>query len=161
MTARRCERPGCRAWAMRGGRFCWAHRHAADGLPTTQSETQFDESDAEPSARAQRSARFAEAVRAGRRDELVERAVAAVLAAIGGDLSLEQEIGALRLVLQRVIAMDALDGDPRDIAPTITRLVDGIVRAVRAQRTVSGELADDLSAALTTVLIEMGLGEEA
>lgn len=161
MTARRCERPGCRAWAMRGGRFCWAHRHDTVGLRVGDDGTEVGEAAAEPSARALRSARFAEAARAGRREELVERAVAAVLAAIGGELSLEQEIGALRLMLQRVIAMDALDGDPRDIAPTITRLVDGIVRAVRAQRAVSGELADDLSAALTTVLIEMGLGDEA
>jgi hypothetical protein len=124
------------------------------------TEFAMDASDAQPSARVLRSERFAEQVRAGRRDELVEQAVAAVLTGIGRELSLGQEIGALRLMLQRVIAMDALDGDPRDTATTIARLTDGIVRAVRAQRAISGELADELSAALTTVLIELGLGEE-
>jgi hypothetical protein len=146
---------------MRGGRFCWAHRHDAGESPAVGSESEIDVLGRQPSERALRSERFAEHVRAGRQDELVERAVAAVLTAIGGELSLGQEIGALRLMLHRVIAMDALDGDPRDTAATIARLVDGIVRAVRAQRAISGELADDLSAALTTVLIEMGLGEEA
>jgi len=157
MTARRCERMGCRAWAMRGGRFCWAHRHddEADFNPMDASVA----ADGEPSARELRSQRFAEAVR-GQQSELVERTVAVVLETIGGELSLGREIGALRLMLQRVIAMDALDGDPRDTATTITRLVDGIVRAVRAQRAISGELADDLSDALTKVLIELGAGAE-
>lgn len=146
---------------MRGTRFCWAHRHDTETIPTSIDSGGVEgEPHAEPPARMLRSERFAEAVRSGRRDELVERAVATVLDSIGDDLSLGQEIGALRLMLQRVIAMDALDGDPRDSAPTIARLVDGIVRAVRAQRAISGELADDLSGALTTVLVELGLGEE-
>lgn len=158
MTARHCGRMGCRAWAMRGGRFCWAHRHEDEFDPKSMEES--FEPKGESLARALRSQRFAEAVRGGQSSELVERTVAVVLETIGAELSLEQEIGALRLMLQRVIVMDALDGDPRDTVTTITRLVDSIVRAVRAQRAISGELADDLADALTTVLVELGMGEE-
>ncbi len=56
--------------------------------------------------------------------------------------------------------MDALDGDPAKTAATVARLVDSLVRAVKMQRALEGDLADDLAGALTTVLIEMGLGDE-
>ena len=39
------------------------------------------------------------------------------------------------------------------------RVVNATVRALRAQRAISGETAGDLTEALTRVLIEMGLGE--
>ncbi len=110
--------------------------------------------------RLERSATFARAVRSGEAERLIEQAVQQVIREAGADGSLRQEIGALRVVLQRVIAMDALEGDPTKTATTVARLVDSLVRAVKMQRALEGELADDLAGALTTVLIEMGLGDE-
>jgi hypothetical protein len=60
------------------------------------------------------------------------------------------------LVLARVLAEEE---DPARLATSIPRIVDAVVRAVRAQRTVSGAMADDLTEELTQILLEMGLDE--
>src|SRR5690606_19249451 len=142
----KCARPGCRAWAMRGAAYCYAHRHDATpaGGPPAGS------------GRQARSESFARAARAGHVQELVDHAVRQIISHTGAERSLEQEIGALRIILNRVIAMDALEGDPAKTAVTVARLADSIVRAVKMQRALSGDLADDLAGALTTALIEMG-----
>ena len=149
MKSQRCARPGCRAWAMRGRRFCGAHRRDDPG--TEVAETEQD-------GRQRRSDIFADLARNGRHDELVERTIRHLIEKGGGDLSLQEEIGSLRLILRRVMAVDALDGDPRDTAQTVARLANATVYAVQAQRAISGRLADDLTESLTTILIEMGLG---
>lgn len=146
MMAQRCARPGCRAWAMRGKVYCSSHR--------------TDEDQPAPDGRAIRSNLFADLARAGKHDDLVERTIRVLVESSGGELSLAEEIGSLRLVLRRVMAIDGLDSDPRDTAQTVARLANAIVYAVRAQRSISGQLADDLTGALTTILIEMGAGDE-
>ena len=149
--SKKCARSGCRAWAMRGATYCYAHR---------AMETESNDANPPISDRQERSACFARAVRSGDADRLIEKAVEQVIQRAGEDGSLQHEIGALRVVLNRVIAMDALDGDPAKTAATVARLVDSLVRAVKMQRALQGDLADDLAGALTTVLIEMGLGDE-
>ncbi len=140
---------------MRGKTFCWSHRQQDTDMTDRQIATDNPENE-----RVRRDRKFSEAVNSGGSDELVNIAVERILRTIGQKMSLEDEIGALRLVLKRVITLDALDGDPKETAATVARLSDSIVRAVRAQRAISGDLAEDLSEALTTVLIEMGLGAE-
>ena len=127
---RRCAHPGCRAWAMRGHDFCRAHRSGAREPPSPAT--------------------------ALLRERLEER-IAATLAQAGSAQSLAEEIGALRLVLARVLAEE---DDPARLATSIPRIVDAVVRAVRAQRALSGVTAEGLTEALTQVLIELGLGEE-
>ena len=60
-------------------------------------------------------------------------------------------------MLARVLAEEE---DPARLATSIPRIVDAVVRGVRAQRTLSETMAEDLTEALTRVLIELGLGEE-
>lgn len=154
--SRRCLREGCRSWAMRDGLYCRAHRDWSDALDEIVATD-------EPTAREVRETRtatFAGQVRDGRLDTAIEEAVRAAIVACGADLSLGAEIGALRLVLQRVVAVDALDSDPKDLAVTMTRLVDSIVRTIRLQRTISGGQADAMADAVTTILLELGLGGE-
>lgn len=144
-VTRPCLRVGCRAWAMRGGEYCRSH------LPDDEEEQ--DE-------RRLRAEVFAARVRAGERGDLVERVVGAVVDAIGsdadaGDATLEGEIGALRLVLSRVIAVDALAGEPRDLALTVTRLVDAIVRAIKARSGLAPADYDALDALTARVLDEL------
>lgn len=150
--SKKCARPGCRAWAMRGASYCAAHRSMERESGVFDRECN--------DGRLGRSDDFARAVRSGQADQLIERAVQQVIRQAGQDGSLQNEIGALRVVLNRVIAMDALEGDPAKTAATVARLVDSLVRAVKMQRALQGDLADDLAGALTTVLIEMGLGDE-
>jgi len=149
--SKKCARSGCRAWAMRGASYCSAHRSME--LARVGGEEGFED-------RRARSEEFAKAVRDGQADRLIEQAVQHVISQAGEDGSLQNEIGALRIVLNRVIVMDALDGDPAKTAATVARLVDSLVRAVKMQRALKGDLTDDLADALTTVLIEMGLGDE-
>jgi hypothetical protein len=155
-VARPCAREGCRAWAMRGGDFCVAHRAGA-------REQQTDDEDDIHAARERRQRAFAGAARRGDLATTLDGCEAALrqaIAAAGADLSLDGEIGALRLILARVVAVDALEGDADAVARTITRLVDAIVRAVRMQRSLSGDQAESLAAAVTTILTEIGLGSE-
>jgi hypothetical protein len=133
---RRCGRPGCRAWAMRAGELCRAHQTVVD--------------------RAVNGANGADSASA---DDLVRRRIASILLQAGAFESgasepLEDEISALRLVLARVLASE---DDPSKLALSIPRIVDALVRAIRAQRAVSGARAEGLTESLTQVLIELGL----
>ena len=158
--SRRCLREGCRAWAMRDGLFCWAHREWSSERDDIVDVVESDAKD-EPSARLTRTAAFAGQVREGRIEAAIEEAVRTAIAVCGAELSLGAEIGALRLVLQRVVAVDALESDPKDLAVTMTRLVDSITRTIRLQRTLSGGQADAIADAVATVLLELGLGGDA
>lgn len=134
--SRACQRAGCRAWAMRGGDFCRAHQTVLDRAVDGQN---------------------------GTTDELVSRRIASILLQAGvpdQDRAppLDDEIGALRLVLARVLETEE---DPRQLATSIPRIVDALVRATRVQRQVQGDQAEGLTEALTQVLIELGMGEEA
>jgi hypothetical protein len=146
---------------MRGAVYCSAHRHdeaTASDATNTDVLHALDE-------RRQRAEAFAEAVTRGAHGDLIERAVAAIIAGIapGGaapvGMSLVGEIQSLRLILSRVIAVDVLEGDPREVAQTVTRLVDTIVRAARAQQGLAGDEAGTLEALTASVLEELGLGE--
>ncbi len=114
---------------MRGHDYCWAHRPGEREPPGAS-----------------------EALRAR-----IEERVAAVLEQAGSAQPLAEEIGALRLVLARVLAEQ---DDPERLATSIPRIVDTVVRAMRAQHALSGAMAEHLTEALTQVLVELGLGEE-
>lgn len=134
---RHCAHPGCRAWAVRGEDLCRAHlggRTINDGAPVSERLS--------PRTRAVLDERIEEVVARFARDANLERE------------SLSEEIGALRVLLARLLAEEE---DPARLATSIPRVVDAVVRAVRAQRAIGGEMADSLSGAVTQVLIELGL----
>ncbi len=87
----------------------------------------------------------------------IEERIAAALEQAGSAQPLAEEISALRLVLARVLAEQ---DDPERLATSIPRIVDTVVRAMRAQHALSGAMAEHLTEALTQVLVELGLGEE-
>lgn len=149
--ARRCSRAGCRAWAMRGAGYCVVHRDDVDD-PIAGADV--------PDERQARICRFAERVRAGRHAELIDAALQTALEAFASKHSLAAEIGALRLMLQRVVATELLDGDARETTQTITRLVDSIVRTLRMERTLAATFEDDLRAAVTRAFADLGLLED-
>jgi hypothetical protein len=155
-VGRACARSGCRAWAMRGQEYCSAHR--ADRQPAVAAVDEIEREGSDE--RRLRAEAFARLARSGRHEELIEGLLRRVMDNLAGERTLLPEIGALRLQLQRVVAVDALEGDPHQVAVTMTRVVDTIVRAMRMQHALTGELADTVSAAFTTVLLEMGLGDE-
>jgi hypothetical protein len=137
---------------MRDGEYCRSH------LPD-------DGDDERVSERRVLTDAFARRVRHGERGDLVECIVRAVVDAIDAGEptgpALDGEIGALRLVLSRVIAVDALAGEPRDLALTVTRLVDAIVRAIKAREGLAGDGADGLDALTVRVLDELDAEDDA
>jgi hypothetical protein len=80
-----------------------------------------------------------------------------LIAERGRGESLGAEIGALRVVLAQLLATSG--GDPARLSQEVPRVVNAIVRAVRVQYLLAGESAGDLTASLTRVLAELGVGE--
>jgi len=79
---------------------------------------------------------------------------------LGQDTTLSAELGALRVLLRRLlVAMDDEEGDERRLVQSATAVVNAIVRIVQTQ-TRSG--ADDaaLDAEVLRALAEQGLDEE-
>lgn len=77
--------------------------------------------------------------------------------AAGRGDSLVEEVGALRVVLLRLLAERG--DDPLDLAASIPRVVNATVRALQARRALAADKASDLTDTITTILQEMGLGE--
>lgn len=92
-------------------------------------------------------------------EELLDRALDGVIDGAGDELDLITEIGGLRLLLHRAMAIDALDGDAYECGYLVAELVRAITRAVRTQREIAGAATDDLAAAVDRVLEGLGLGE--
>ena len=149
-ASRRCSRSGCRAWAVRGASLCVAHR--GDAVAGAHNSERSDE-------RQQRSDRFSELVQTGKHAELIDAALQAALSACASERSLAIEIGSLRLMLQRLVATDLLDGNPRDVTQAMTRLVDSIIRALRMEQTLATTFEDELRASMARVFRENGWEE--
>jgi hypothetical protein len=103
---------------------------------------------------------FVERLAGGDYRALLTPELTRILAQAGAESSLTEEIGALRVVLKRLVdEVNAQGSDAHRLSESIPRVVSATVRAVKAQRAIAGETAGDLTEALTRVLIELGLGE--
>ena len=67
----------------------------------------------------------------------------------------DDEIAILRIVMARLLAEE---DDPVTLANAISRVAAVSIQAARAQRAISGKLAESLTDAMTTVLTELGAG---
>ena len=153
MAGKRCAREGCRAWALRGGVTCRAHTVA----PAADTSRATDpRGEAERAERAARVAEFERRIRSGGYQDLLERKVREVMEEAGREGALTDEIGALRIVMNKLLAEDK---NAQRLSVSIPRVVNATVRALKAQHAISGDAASNLTEALTRVLIEMGLGE--
>ena len=97
-------------------------------------------------------AEFRRRLEAGDYRGLYDRRLSEVIAQAAAERSLADEIGALRYVLARLLAEEE---DPAKLAASVARVAGVAVQAARAQRAVTGDLADGLTAALTQILIEL------
>lgn len=154
MAGKRCAREGCRAWARRGEETCRAHTSVS--VSATPAARPAGPDRARAGEVGARAAAFRQRMAGGNYRDLLAREVAQIITQAGREGSLIEEIGALRVVLTRLL--DEED-DPRRLAESIPRVVGATVRALKTQRTIDGETAGDLTEALTRILLEMGLGE--
>jgi hypothetical protein len=134
---------------MHGAAFCVAHRN--DPVPAAE----------DPADQSGRHEQFARQLRAGQHGELIDLTIQAALDVFAGDYSLAIEIGALRLMVRRVIVTELLDGDLRETSLTLTRLVDALIRALRMEQTLATRLEDELRAVMTRFFDSQGLLEDA
>ena len=70
-------------------------------------------------------------------------------AAYGG---VTDELAVLRIVMARLLAEEE---DPVTLANAVARVASVSIQAARAQRAISGQLAEGLTDALTTILTEL------
>jgi hypothetical protein len=75
------------------------------------------------------------------------------LASAQGEL--QMEVAVMRVMIRRVLAHIGVD-DPAKALPLVRQGVEAVCRALRAQRVLSGEASESLTAAFATALREMG-----
>lgn len=154
MGGQRCARPGCRAWAMRGRSYCRMHQNSERAEQAEQLEPELSiDGAADPSEED----RFQVVIPLDLITARVEALLAESRDAGGDELTLREEIGALRLVLARELAEEP---DLRHQAASVPGIINTVIRAIQAQRLLSGSKAGAITEAITQVLIELGLGSD-
>lgn len=167
----RCASPGCGRFVGVGQRYCARHRSdQPDAAPEragslaallasgpdelTDQEVQEQREGAEQARleRARRAQRFRERLEAGNYRALFDDYLARVIAQAAAERGVLEEIGALRLVLARLLVEE---DDLTKLAANVARVASVAVQAARAQRAIAGEVAQSLTEALTRILIEM------
>ena len=160
---RRCATEGCGARAVRGSPFCRLHMQAvstAVGPPGTQGESDDAARAAEGFYADVLSAEEWEDIRRqlGSERPSTEMAEGPPEARTTGGPSAagtSGEVAVMRVLIRRVMQRIGED-DPLRALPLVRQGVDGICRALRTQRVLSGEGADSLSAAFAVALREIG-----
>jgi hypothetical protein len=79
-----------------------------------------------------------------------------VMAEAAGEAGVGDELGALRVVMARLLTEE---DDLVVLAPLVARIASVSIQAARAQRTISGQLAESLTEALTSILTTIEGGE--
>jgi porphobilinogen deaminase len=79
----------------------------------------------------------------------------ALMAQAAADGGVADELAVLRIVMARLMAEET---DPVVLAKAISRVAAVSIQAARAQRAISGQLAESLTDALTSILVEIGAG---
>ena len=153
MTAsRRCvairiDGRACRAWAVRGSEPPLCSSHGGNGAAGEIRQ---------PAEAVTRSSKGAEQHAAGPELEDV-----AALVSLALDDSLEDEVAASRIAVQRVMEELRQALSPAEfarLAALVFRGSDTIARLLRAQRELSGETAEGMAGAISEALD--GLGDE-
>ena len=98
-----------------------------------------------------RSAEFQARLELGDYRELLGERLGEVMAQAAAEAGVAEELGALRIVMARLLTEE---DDPVVLAPLIARIASVSIQAARVQRAISGQLAETLTEALTTILAE-------
>lgn len=83
---------------------------------------------------------------------LFDEKLKAVIAQAAVERGLADEIGALRVVLARLLLEET---DLSKLVAGVSRLASVTVQAARAQRAIAGEMADGLTEAIAQILAEL------
>ena len=145
MTAHRCEAPGCGRFVRAGASFCMKHDVLNEETVATGEHDMPNSHFRERLERGEYAALFDDDMR-----KVITEAAQAM-----SEHGLTEEIGALRVVLSRLVNEEQ---DLSKLASNVTRVASVAVQAARAQRAISGDVAQGLTSALTQILTELDEG---
>lgn len=141
MEQRRCAAPGCGRFVARDATWCQRHQ-ALHG----------DEHNAEDEERQQPQDMFRRRLATGEYRRLLDEELQAVIAQAAAERGLADEIGALRVVLARLLLEE---DDLTKLVAGVARLVSATTQAARAQRAIAGEVGSGLTEAINQFLAEL------
>ena len=98
------------------------------------------------------AAAFRARLEAGDYRALLGRRLGEVMAEAAGEAGVGNELGALRVVMARLMTEE---DDLVVLAKLVARIASVSIQAARTQRAISGQLADSLTEALTSALMNM------
>lgn len=150
MTTSRCRNPRCGRYVRAGDSHCDSHA-AVD-------QAEVESVDARQETSNEAYTRFQELLSRGEYvgffdEQLIE--VMRQAAQAMSDRGLTEEIGALRVVLSRLVKEEQ---DLTKLASSVTRVASVAVQAARTQRAITGDAAQGLTSALTQILAELDEG---
>ncbi|MGI8977064.1 MAG: hypothetical protein ACR2GS_10120 [Thermomicrobiales bacterium] len=145
MTAHRCQASGCGRFVRAGSSFCGKHNPLSDVAVALADQSELRSKFRERVERGDYAGLFDDHL-----SQVMRQAATAV-----AERGLTDEIGALRYVLARLLMEE---DDLTKLAANVTRVTSVAVQAARAQRAISGEVAQGLTSALTQILTELDEG---
>lgn len=145
MTAHRCQASGCGRFVRAGSSFCGKHNPLSDVAVALADQSELRSKFRERVERGDYAGLFDDHL-----SQVMRQAATAV-----AERGLTDEIGALRYVLARLLMEE---DDLTKLAANATLATRVTVQAARAQRAISGEVAQGLTSALTQILTELDEG---
>ena len=152
-NGRRCLATGCERRVRSGHALCLDHERgafgreleAAVGRMARRVGAAFAAADGDEGSGAERraAAEFGRRLARGEYGGLFDGRLREVMAQAAAERGLAEEIGALRVVLARLLATEG--EDPRRVAHAVARVAGTTVRAVGAQRARRGVAGADLA----------------
>lgn len=102
--------------------------------------------------RAEAAAAFRERLESGDYRGLFGDRLSGLMSQAAADGGVADELGALRFVMARLLSEE---DDPVTLAKAVARVAAVSIQAARAQRAINGQLAEALTDAMTTILMEL------
>ena len=160
---RRCLATGCERRGRSGHALCTDHERgaygreleAAVGRMARRVGAAFAAADGDEGPGVQRrAAEFGRRLARGEYRGLLDDHLRTVMKQAAAKQGVLEEIGALRVVLARLLSAE--HEDPLRLAHGVARVAGTAVRAVAAQRALEGEPDDEFQAALAHLVRELG-----
>ena len=155
----RCRAPGCTNFARGATGYCAAHKglvgqSGRDGPPEAGGDETFAERTEREAQerRAEAAAEFRRRMESGDYRGLFGERLSALMQQAASDGGVADELAVLRIVMARLVAEE---DDPVTLAKAVARVAAVSIQAARAQRAINGQMAEALTDALTTILMEI------
>lgn len=157
---RTCLIPGCTRRTRSGSLTCRPHRRtsaARDWNATVRRATEDVDHAVEDGVDSEAAHEFRRRVAHGEYETLFDTALARIISQAAAQKGLDDEIGAVRYALARLLSEEQ---DPRQLALGVARLTRASVAASRERRESRQEEPNPLTEAMTRILAELDAEEQ-